>query len=164
MLAGLIEADVAIVADSQQLQVNAARLPDGSIVGAGGSLRVGGVSIRDVDVFRRHVDMAEQLLPHEEMVGAGMLRRKALVFIQIEADGPGKIKITRLVHGNQVLVGAHGRGAGGKAKNAVRLVQQLCGHQRSGCMAHLLRRIKNMDLHGALLLVSSAWCCEYIID
>lgn len=88
-LAGrLVETDVAVAADAEDLHVDAARLADGIVVGAGGGGQVGGVAVGNVGGAGADVHMAEELLLHEAVVAAGVVGRDADVLIEVEADGP----------------------------------------------------------------------------
>ena len=72
--------------DTQNLQVDAAGVADGGFeVGTvlGGVIRK---AVRDVDVSRRNIQMAEEVFFHEESVRLRVRRAKAFVFVEIEGD------------------------------------------------------------------------------
>ena len=78
---GLVEADVSIAANAQQLNVNAARRLNGGIIRAGRRSQITGRATGHMDGLRAHVHMLEQLLHHEGVVAAGMLRRKPYILV-----------------------------------------------------------------------------------
>ena len=87
--AGLVEADVPRPADAEDLEVDAAGGADRLLVAP--ALRPptssrGTIAARDVDVARGDVELGEQILPHEPVVGVDALRVHRVVLVEIERD------------------------------------------------------------------------------
>ena len=82
----LVEGDVAVLADAGEEEVDAASGFDGVLVADAFGLEVRGVTVEDVDVGRVDVDVGEEVLPHEGVVGLGVVTRNADVFIHVEGD------------------------------------------------------------------------------
>lgn len=84
--AGLVEGDVAVLADAGQEEVDAAARLDGVFVGDALGLEVGRVAVEDVHVGGVDVDVGEEVLPHEGVVRLGMVARDAHVLVHVEGD------------------------------------------------------------------------------
>ena len=117
--AGLVEADVAAAPDAEQQQVQAARALDQPLVlgGVGLDLLRGEVAARNVDVLRRHVDVVEEVLPHEPVVALQAVRRHRDVLVDVERDHVREVEPLLLVHPDQLLVDADGCRAGGQTQH-----------------------------------------------
>lgn len=66
--AGLVEGNVAVLADAGEEEVDAADALDGVLVGDALGLEAGGVAVEDVDVVGVDVDVGEEVFPHEGVV------------------------------------------------------------------------------------------------
>lgn len=84
--AGLVEGNVAVLADASKEQVNAASLLNGVFIGNALGLQVGRIAVENVDVGRVDVYVGEEVLPHEGVVGLGMVAGDAHVLIHVEGD------------------------------------------------------------------------------
>jgi hypothetical protein len=84
--AGLVEGNVAVLADASKEQVNAAGLLDGIFVGDALGLQVGRIAVEDVDVGRVDVYVGEEVLPHEGVVGLCVVAGNTHVLIHVEGD------------------------------------------------------------------------------
>ena len=146
-LVRLIEADVAVVADAQQLQVNAAHIVnDRVIAGAlGGGVHVG--AVRQVDGLGTDVDMVKQVAVHEAPVAFGVLLGQAAVLVQVDRRDLGEVDVALVVPLDQLLVGAHGRTAGGQAQHAVGLHDDLGRDDVGGLAGHVVVIFCTDDLH-----------------
>lgn len=82
--AGLVEGDVAILADASKEQVNAAGELNGVLVCNALGLEVDGVAVEDMDVGGVDVDMGEEVLPHEGVIGLGVIARDPDVLVHVE--------------------------------------------------------------------------------
>ena len=153
LLARLVESDVPVAPDAQQLQIDAARRDDGLVIGLGRGGDVLGVAVGDMDVLRLHIHLAEQVVLHEAVIRAHMIRGDADVLIQVEADGLREVQHTGLMHADQRLVCGNRGGAGGKAEDAVGLAEQLGGDHGCGGLADLGGILKHMNLH---------WCASCV--
>lgn len=84
--AGLVEGNVAVLADARKEQVNAAGPLNGILVGDALGLQVGRIAVEDVHVGGVDVYMREEVLPHEGVVRLGMVAGDAHVLIHVEGD------------------------------------------------------------------------------
>ncbi len=119
--AGLVEADVAVVADAQKLQIHAACRRDLLIVGRG----VAGVDAGgDPGAGFVDVDMIEQVVVHEVAVALIVAAVKSHILIQVEAGSILEGDLPCLVEADQLGVEAERGGAGGAAQDGVGLALQ----------------------------------------
>ena len=114
---GLVETDVAVAADAEELQVDAAGLADGVFVGFAVVVVVAtDGAIGDVDVVGIDVDVGEEILLHEMMETLRMRGGEAEVLVKIESDDLGEIERAGFVETDEFLVdGDHGA-PGGQAE------------------------------------------------
>ena len=91
--ARLVEADVARAPDAEELEVDAAGGADRLLVAPdrGLGLVARQVAARDVHVGPRDVELGEEILPHEAMVGVDALRVHRVVLVQVERDHVAKL-------------------------------------------------------------------------
>ena len=143
----LVKADVPIPANAQHLHVNAAGSTDGFIIGGGSGGQVGSVAVRHMGAFRPYIHMAEKIVLHKAMVAAHMIHGNTHILIQVIRNHVREIKHPGLVQANQFLIGGNGRRAGGKTQYTVRLAQQLCSDEGSGCLSNLSGGGETTDLH-----------------
>ena len=73
---------------------------------------------------------------HEIAIALVVLRGQAVILVQVHALDLGKGELPLAVPGHQLLIGADGGGAGGKAQHAVGLQQDLGGNDMGGLTAH----------------------------
>src|SRR5258708_15584512 len=100
-----VESDVAVAADAENLQVDAARIANGLFVGRTILMVVSlDGAIGDVDVAGRHVHVSEKILMHEMVKTLRMVRREAQVFVEVECDDPREIQFLLVVQANELLV------------------------------------------------------------
>ena len=146
-LVRLVEADVAVVADAQQLQVHAAdTVDDGVIAGAlGRSVEVR--AIGQVDGLGADVHMVKQVAVHKAPIALGVLLRQAAVLVQIDGRDLGEVNIALVVPLDQLLVGAHGGAAGSQAQHAVGLHDDLGRNDVGGLAGHIVVIFCADDLH-----------------
>ena len=116
----LVEADVAVGAHAQQLQVGV-QLADQLVIVATLSLGVLGQTAGDVAVSLVDVHMIEQVGTHEVSVGLVMVLAEAHVLVQVDSLNLGEVQLASFILLDQFLVGADGAGAGCQAQNAVGL-------------------------------------------
>lgn len=83
---GLVESNVAVLADTSKEEINAADSLDGVFVGDALSLEVGGIAVQDVNIGRMDIDVREEVLPHEGVVGFGVVAGNSYVFVHVESD------------------------------------------------------------------------------
>ena len=144
---GFNEPNEAVVADAQQLQVNAAdTVDDGVIAGAlGRSVEVR--AIRQVDGLGADVHMVKQGAVHEAPIALGVLLRQAAVLVQVDGRDLGEVDIALVVPLDQLLVGAHGGAAGSQAQHAVGLHDDLGRNDVGGLAGHIVVIFCADDLH-----------------
>ena len=149
----LVKANVAIVANAQQLQIHAAQmLDDFIIVGAlGSSIHVG--AGRHMDGFGADVDQVKQVAVHEGPVAFGMLAGQTAVFVQVDGVYFRKIKVALVVPFNQLFVGANGGAAGCQAQHAVGLHDDLCRDDIGRFAGHIIIIFCTNNFHGEHLLI-----------
>ena len=119
-VAGLVEAQVAVGADAQHLDGDVGLVQDGvellqvglHVAGALGHI---GVGLVDVDVV-------EEVVVHEVAVALVMGGLQAHVLVQVHAVDAGEVQALLPAAAGQLLIHAHGAGAGGQAQGAVGLV------------------------------------------
>src|ERR1700747_3637373 len=81
-----VEADVAVAADTKNLDVNAAGGFDGLFVlRAVGVVVSGDGAIGNVDIFRREIHMRKEILLHKKMEALRVGSAQSQIFIEIEA-------------------------------------------------------------------------------
>src|SRR5689334_2403294 len=61
-------------------------------------------SVRDVDVLRPDVDLREQILPHEAMVGVNALVRHRVILVEIERRDVPKAQSLLAMHANELAI------------------------------------------------------------
>ena len=134
----LVEADVAVAADAEKLQINAAQRPDQLVVTAALRLDVLRHAVRDVCVCLVDVDVVEQVGVHEVAVALLVVACQALVLVQVNRADLAEIQVALLVPLDQLLVGADRRRARGKPQHTVRLHNDLCGNDVGRLAAEIL--------------------------
>ena len=149
---GLIEADVAVGAKAQQLQVSAAEgVDDGIVAGAlTGGIRVHAVG--DVAVGLIDVHMVKQVGAHEVGIALVMVLGQAHILVQVDGLDLREVQVAGLILGNQLLIGAHRAAAGSQAQHTVGLQINLGGDDVGGLPAHILIVLGANQSHGWLPL------------
>ena len=84
--------------DAEQLQVDATGPKQGRFVFGAVSGHVLGQSVQEMDVARRQVHLAKEMLAHELPVGIRMVRPKANVLVEVEGDHAGEIQSVLGLH------------------------------------------------------------------
>ena len=145
---GLVEGDVAIGANPQHLQIDAATFLDPPFVPGAEGLVVVGRARGHVDILPRHVDLLEEVLVHEVVVALEMILRQAHVLVEIEGGYLGEVEPLVLVHADQLFVEAQRRGSGRQPQHGVGLGIEHLGHELGGDFADDVIGRFNDDLHG----------------
>ena len=112
---GLVEADVAVVADAEQLQIGIAGGSDDLIVLRAGSGGVGVGTVGHMRVVQVDVDVIEEVLTHEVVIALGIVVRKAAILVQVVGADLGKVDVALLVPSSELLVGTDRGGEIGRA-------------------------------------------------
>ena len=148
---GLVEADVAVVADAEELDVNAAGLLDSAVVGVDAVLDVEGLGVGGVSLGHIDVHVVKEVLLHEVAVALGMGALQAAIFVEVERLALGEAEVACLIALHQVGVQADGGGARCQAQDTVRLGLDDGGDLVGGQSAHLFIRVGNDQLHAICL-------------
>jgi len=106
--AGLVEADVTRLADAEDLEIDSAGGDDGGLVRARrlADLLAADLPRRDVHPRRVDVDVREQILPHEAVVGVDAVLRHRVVLVEIETLDACEAQPLFAVHADQLAVDA----------------------------------------------------------
>ena len=120
VVAGLVECDVAVVADAQQLQIRRAALTHLFLQLAGIGLEIAHAAGYKGVLFI-NVDVVEQIGVHEIAVALVMRAGDTAVFIQVHGVHAGEIYLAGLIHLNELFVDGHRRTARGKAELGIGL-------------------------------------------
>ena len=148
--ARLVEADVAVGAKAQQLQVDA--VDDLVVLGAGVCrVRVGAVG--QVDRFGADVHMVEQILVHEAPVAFRVLLGQPAVLVEVDSGDFGEVDVALVVPLHQLCIRAHRGAAGRQTQHAVRLHNDLRGDDVGSLAGHILIILCTNDLHNGNLLI-----------
>ncbi len=134
---------MAVGADAQDLEINATGGDDAFLIVRAGGGDIRGIAIRDVDVRRRDVDVTEEILRHEAVIGLGMLPRNADVFVQVERGDAAPVE----VHRDELAVQQDGSAAGGEAQHGVGLFCKQPGNDPRRDSGRLLGSGLDDDLH-----------------
>ena len=105
--------------DAEELEIDPARGADRLLVfpDRGLGLVARQVAPRDVHVGPRDVELREQILPHEAVVGMDASRIHRVVLVQVERDHVPEAEPLLPVHPDQLAVDADGGGPGGEAQH-----------------------------------------------
>ena len=149
-VAGLVEADVAVMADAQDLDVDAAHVADDLVVPLALRLGVGGQAVGDVGVGGVDVHVVKEVLLHEVAVALLVGGLQADVFIQVHGLDLGEVQVALLVPVDELVIHPHGAGAGGEAHHAVGLQDDLGGEDIGRLAAHGPIIFGHVDLHSCV--------------
>ena len=151
-VAGLVEADVAVVADAEELEVLVTGGGDGGVVLGAGGLVVLHEAVGHVGVGLVDVHVIEEVHVHEVAIALLVIAGQAAVLVEVVALDLREVQVAGLIGGNEVLVGADGRGAGGKTEHAVGLELDLGRDDVCGLAAHVVIVLGAKNPHDASLL------------
>jgi hypothetical protein len=118
--AGLVEGDVAVAADAENLEVDAAGVLDPLLVLPAMDLEIERPAIGHVGAFGVDIDVVEQVLLHEGPVALRMSGAQADVFVQIEGRYLREVEPFFLVQPDQLAVGAQRAAACRQPQHALR--------------------------------------------
>lgn len=100
----LVESDMSIGTNPTQEKLNASSPLDLLLVGYALFFEILGIAIQDVNVGRVDVDVAEEVLVHERVVGLRVLARDPDVLVHVERDDIFEGDFAVLVRPDEVLV------------------------------------------------------------
>src|SRR4029079_424323 len=117
--AGLVESDVPRLADAENLKVDAARAHDLLLELASGrpDILTRHLARRDVDVRRIDVDLREEILPHEAVVGVDALLRHRVVLVEVERHDVLEAQSLVAMHANQLAIDPDRRRSSGQTED-----------------------------------------------
>src|SRR6266536_1007934 len=145
----LVERDVAVGADAQDLQIDAAAFRDAPLVPLAEGGIIAGRARRDVDVVRGNVHVLEEVLVHEVVIALGVIRGQPDVFVEVERRHAREVHLPRLMQPHQLLIEAEWRRSGRHAEHGVRLGVEHVDDDLRRRLAHLLVVSLDDDFHGA---------------
>ena len=145
--ARLVEADVTIVADAQQLQVDAAHALDHIIIAGALSCGVQIGAVRQIDALRADVHQIKQVAVHKAPVALRMLSGQAAVLVQVDGGDFREVNVILVVPFHQLLVDAHGGAAGGQTQHAVGFHDDLRRDDVGGLAGHVIVVLRANDFH-----------------
>ncbi len=146
----LVKANVAVAADAQKLDVDAAGLVDSGFVAAAmiGHLVGRNRAVGNVDVVARDVDVVEEMLVHPAVVALQGLRVEAVVFVEVKGNDVGEVETFVAMHANQIAIHADGCRAGRQSEHgAAAFSSALAEHIGDGqgrVMGQLLVRFEHI--------------------
>jgi hypothetical protein len=109
----LVEPDVAVHAETQNLDVDAAGPRDGAFVSHALGTRIPGRAVKEVDPRRVEVHAIEQVPAHEGVIAAGIARCDTQKLVEVERDDLPKIGTAIGVESSELVVERDGSAAGG---------------------------------------------------
>src|SRR5438105_1653024 len=120
--ARLVESDMAVLAESEEGDAETAGFGDRLFVAIAFGIEIGCGAVGDVRVFHVDVDVIEEMVTHVYAVTAGMIAGDTGVLVEIERDDLAKAGVLARTFGDDVLVHADGRAAGGEADDDAGIV------------------------------------------
>ena len=114
---GFVEGNVAVGADTAEEEVDATALADHVFVVCAFGCEIRSVTVEDVDVLLRAVDVVEEVVGHERVVALGMIFGKTHIFVHVEGHHVLEAHATGLVCLNDGAIHAEGARAGGKTQH-----------------------------------------------
>lgn len=156
----LVEADVAIRADAQDLNVDAADFLDSPLIPIAERPIVAGGTGGNVDVLPGNVDVLKEVLVHEVMVALRVVGHQAHILVEVEGRHLREVQSFFLVHAGQFLVQTQGARAGGQADHGVRLAVEDAGHFDGRQTTDVVIRLGNDDFHGVRFLLPRVKGCR----
>ena len=93
LVAGLVEADVAVGADAENLQVDAAGAGDGGLVALALRVEIARGAVEEMNPLRPQVHAVEQVLVHEGAKAARMAAVDAGEFVQVEGGRTREVRL-----------------------------------------------------------------------
>ena len=143
----LVETDVPVVADAEQLKIDAARILDRFLIAEPLGDFIPGEPVRQIRVPHIDVDLAEQMLVHIVAVRIRVLRRQPDVFVEIEGVHAREIDAARLVHFGEVGVDRLHRRTGREPELEKRFLPDRVGDQFGSESDGLFRSGTDNDFH-----------------
>ena len=102
----LVKADVAVMAQAKQLEIDAAERTDHLVVPGAFLSGVRLHAVGNVDAFRRDIDGVEKIFVHEIVVTLVVIPAESLVFVEVDGAHLRKIDVPFMVPLDQLLIRA----------------------------------------------------------
>ena len=147
LITGLVEADVTVLTDTQNLQVNAAQRGNQRLVASALGSAVLGQTVGNIGVCLVDVDMVKQMVVHEIAIALIVIGGDGVVFIQIDGADSGEIQLAGLILLDQAGIHTLGGGAGGKTQHAVGLERDLRRDDIGSLGGHFRIILADNNLH-----------------
>src|SRR5262245_23156319 len=103
-VAGLVEPDMTVAADTEKLEIDSAGSLDCRFVPLTFSVEVFGIPVQEMYVRWRQIHIREQMAVHERAEAARMCRWDACELVEVESDGAFEIHAAPRVELTQLLV------------------------------------------------------------
>ena len=116
---GFVEADVAVAAETEQLDIDAAGVEDTLFVTAAFGVEIGRGAVGHVRAGWVDVDVAEKIFPHEIPVGLVVRAGETDVFVEVERGDAAEIEALVAVEPDEFLIEAERGAPGGEAEDGV---------------------------------------------
>eukprot|EP00701_Giardia_intestinalis_P005266 XP_001709090.1 Hypothetical protein GL50803_10830 [Giardia lamblia ATCC 50803] len=117
----LVEGDVTVVPDPQKPDVAGANCLERIFISYAFILSPYCQSAQEVYILRLYIDLAEEVLLHEEAVALVVRGRKPCILVQVERPDLREVQALLAVETGELLVDGDGGRSGRQAQNAIRL-------------------------------------------
>src|SRR5712691_224998 len=143
----LVEADVAIGADPEDLEIDSAGRVDLAFVPLAFRVDVRGGPVEEVDAFGWQVDAVEEVPMHVLPETAAMRRADADELVEVEGRRLCKGDLARSVQPAQLRVGHHRRSSRRETQHERRTLTERGGDPSGERAGDELRRVEHVDDH-----------------
>ena len=143
----LIKADVRVLPDAEDLQVDAAVLLDQRVVAMTFSFEVLDHPVGQMRVVGLYVHLAKEVLVHEVVVALRIVRCHADVLVEVERRDLREIQPQTAVQRDEPPIHRQRRTSRRQPQHTVRLQIELPRHHIRRLPAHLAVRIRDDDAH-----------------
>src|SRR5687768_17096801 len=148
-ITGLVEANVPVGTDSQELQIDAARLIDSGIVAGAFRVEIRGRAVEKANPGRIDVHAAEQVRLHEAAEASGMCGVETRKLVEVERTHEREINLAARVQALQYSVRRHWASPRRQPKHEIRFTPHHRRHVRGQRVGGFISRLENTDVHVA---------------
>lgn len=145
MVGGLVEADVAVCADAEDLEVDAAGLFDFGFVLRALEIGVECGAVRDVDLVGGDVDGVEEIFVHIMVVALVASGVERVVFVEVKGGDLAEVDFAGFVAFDDFGVGAEWGATGGESEDASWLSCEFGAEDVGGLYSHFVVGIGDED-------------------
>jgi len=149
---GFVERDVAVAADAENAEIEAARRRDVALVARALPVEIGGLPVQPARPVARQIDVAVKLVAERAAKRGGMVGRDARVLVEREHCRARERQPDLAVTPGQVGVYGARRVTGRQREDRVRPRDENLADALGRARACRLRRGKDRDVHGAQIL------------